>query len=103
MGLRVGGFGFRVWGSGNLGSPVTISYMYNPSICLINTPIFKEFFSAGSPPEDYLPLGWISYGANPPHLKKLFWGVQTSVGRLLVLLAEMRSYSTSGICSLLFF
>ena len=29
-------------------------------------------------------------------------GVQKSVGRLLVLLAEIRSYSTSGICSLLF-
>ena len=29
---------------------------------------------AGSPPEDYFPLGWISYGTNPPHLKDFFWG-----------------------------
>ena len=39
----------------------------------------------------------------PPTFKgKFFGGVQKSVGRLLVLRAEMRSYSTSGICSLLF-
>ena len=41
-------------------------------------------------------------GIKPPTFKECFWGVQKSVGRLLVLLAEMRSYSTSGICSLLF-
>ena len=41
-------------------------------------------------------------GQTPPHLKEFFWGVQKSVGRLLVLLAETQSYSTSGICSLLF-
>ena len=46
----------------------------NPSISLINTPTFKEIFLAGSPPEDYFPLGWISYGTNPPHLKEFFWG-----------------------------
>ena len=43
------------------------------SICLSNTPTFTEIFLAGSPPEDYFPLGWISYGANPPHLKDFFF------------------------------
>ena len=46
----------------------------NPSTCLIKPPIFKEIFFSGSPPEDYFPLRWISYGHNPPHLKKFFWG-----------------------------
>ena len=27
-----------------------------------------------SPPEDYFPLRWISYGHNPPHLKSFFFG-----------------------------
>ena len=44
-------------------------YPLNPSTCLIKPPTFKEFFSARSPPEDYFPLGWISYGDTPPHLK----------------------------------
>ena len=40
----------------------------------------------------------------PPTFKGIFFGggVQKSVGRLLVLLAETQSYSTSGICSLFF-
>ena len=39
----------------------------------------------------------------PPTFKGIILGgVQKSVGRLLVLLAETQSYSTSGICSLLF-
>ena len=37
-------------------------------------PHLKKFFLAGSPPEDYFPLGWISYGTNPPHLKEFFLG-----------------------------
>ena len=44
----------------------------NPSTCL--TPIFKEISFPGSPPEDCFPLGWISAGDNPPHLKKSFLG-----------------------------
>ena len=50
--------------------------IHNPSISLINTPTFKEIFLAGSPPEDYFPLGWISYGTNPPHLKDFFGGLK---------------------------
>ena len=37
-------------------------------------PHLKKILLAGSPPEDYFPLGWISYGTNPPHLKDFFFG-----------------------------
>ena len=79
------------------------AYGPNPSISLINTPIFKEIFFGRKPAGRLLSIRVDFVWDKPPTFKGIFLGgVQKSVGRLLVLLAEMRSYSTSGICSLLF-
>ena len=75
----------------------------NPSISLINTPTFKEFFFGRKPAGRLLSIRVDFVWDKPPTFKGIFFGgVQKSVGRLLVLLAETQSYSTSGICSLLF-
>ena len=75
----------------------------NPSICFINTPTFKEFFFAEKPAGRLLSIPVDFVWANTTTFKENVLGeVPKSVGRLLVLLAELRSYSTSGICGLLF-